>query len=175
MQSKDVFLANTLKTSNALPHALGLYTQPSLATPPPAADSKSTGKRFLINSATFLFDLRDGLIGHNGILHGGFPATLIDEAMGGLMYINNEIASSLPTLPEGVYDFTTGSLFTAGMNIKLLRPVPLPIVMAAVTRLDRIEGRKVYFQTEIRGEKETYVSCEGLWIAVPHAKGVGKL
>lgn len=171
--SQDVLVRRILNTSETMPHILGFYT--STLTPSSAPNSPN----FLIPSCTLLFQLEEGLKGYNGITHGGFLGTLIDEAMGNLMVINRGLLSSLPSSQRNsidVLDWEANAMLTAGINIRYLKPLVLPATVAAVASLNRIEGRKVVFDVVIRGEGEgeMFVKAEGIWLSVPKEK-VGRM
>ncbi|KAI9323097.1 HotDog domain-containing protein [Dichotomocladium elegans] len=68
------------------------------------------------------------MCGHEGIVHGGLLATLLDEH---LAYI------TLPSLPN-----YTG--FTANLNVDYRKPVKAEQWVVIRGKLDRVEGRKAY-------------------------------
>ena len=170
-RSQDELVRRILNTPETIPHILGFYTTPS-------SSSSTSTPNFPIDSCTILFDLREGLKGYNGITHGGFLATLLDEGMGNLMVINRSYLSSLPPAKRkevDVLNWEKNAMLTAGINLRYLSPIVLPNTVAVVTKVKGIEGRKVVFDVEIRTEGEVCVKAEGVWIAVPKSKVEGRM
>jgi acyl-CoA thioesterase FadM len=97
--------------------------------------------------------------------------------MGNLFVMNRELQSTQPisALPENVYDFESNNFFTAGMSMRYLKPLATPATVAVTATLVKIEGIKIHFGVQIRGEKEVFVTAEGLWIAVPKSVKEEKL
>lgn len=106
-------------------------------------------------------------------------ATLLDEAMGSLIYINNRVftevvatAADKARIPANVLDMQGVAMFTASMNVKLLKPLETPQVVVVTARLREISGKKVFLDVEVVGRGGVrFASCEGLWMSV----GKGKL
>ncbi|KAI8334422.1 HotDog domain-containing protein [Chlamydoabsidia padenii] len=77
--------------------------------------------------------LGKALCGHDGIIHGGLLATLLDEVLA---------LVAIPALPN-----FTG--FTANLNINYRQPVRSNQWVVLRGRLDRVEGRKAYVEAWI--------------------------
>lgn len=176
--SKDQLFKTTLKTENAVPEFIGFYKSPftdadnlTLSHIP----STGRGPQFLINSVSLLFDLRPGVNGFNGTAHGGFIASLFDEAMGCLLFVNGALQQEMRArgvaLPDTILDQNLGPVVTASMNVKFLRPLVTPqVVMVSVT-LDRCEGRKFYLSYTIKdGNGKECARGEGMWISLRKEK-----
>ncbi|KAI8814082.1 HotDog domain-containing protein [Cladochytrium replicatum] len=87
------------------------------------------------------------LCGHDGIVHGGFLATILDEATA---------KTAIPHLPG-----KTG--FTANLNINYRRPVPADRFYIAYSRLTKVDGRKAFTEGKIRAV--VHVEATALFIA----------
>ncbi|KAJ1659509.1 hypothetical protein IWQ61_001416 [Dispira simplex] len=74
------------------------------------------------------------LCGHDGIIHGGLLATIIDEAFARLAF---------PFLPGY-------SGFTANLNLNYRAPVPADHVAVVIMRVDKVEGRKAYLTATMK-------------------------
>lgn len=94
--------------------------------------------------------------GHEGIMHGGFTAAVLDEAMGR--------ANRICCRECGEYDVP---FFTAEMTVKYLKPVLRGAKMVAYARVERKDGRKRYACGEIIDENgEIMATATGLYISV---------
>ncbi|KAG7191411.1 uncharacterized protein KQ657_003455 [Scheffersomyces spartinae] len=80
-------------------------------------------------SITF-FRLGDGLLGHDGIVHGGLSATLLDELTCRLAFQNYKLKKAV----------------TANLNINYRQPVITNTFVLVKCRLLRKEGRKCWVQ-----------------------------
>ncbi|KAI8377788.1 HotDog domain-containing protein [Radiomyces spectabilis] len=83
--------------------------------------------------------LGQNLCGHDGIIHGGMLATLLDEH---LAYV------TLPNLPN-----QTG--FTANLNVNYRRPVLSNQWIVVRGKLQRLEGRKAWAEAWIETVEDT--------------------
>lgn len=152
-----------------MPHCLGFYEDPATI-----ASSTSEGIGFILSSLSLLLDLQPGLNGFNGTVHAGCTGSLLDEVMGSLIFWNHmlyqrEVARG--RVPSNVLDVGKARVFTAGMNIRLQRPIPTPSIVVATASLDRVEGKKIYLGVRLWGEKGVeYAKCEGLWIMASGGK-----
>ncbi|XP_070622703.1 acyl-coenzyme A thioesterase THEM4-like [Erythrolamprus reginae] len=79
-----------------------------------------------------IFQMGPYLEGRPGLAHGGVIATLLDHTMGASMILANP------------------RVMTVNLNINCKSPVALGSVVLVETRVDRIEGRKVFLSGEIR-------------------------
>lgn len=180
--SQDQLFKTSLRTSDAVPEYLGFYRSPfsdaADSTRPPSRSSPPTGagakgeqkknQRFLINTLSLLIDLRPGVNGFNGTVHGGFIASLIDEAMGCLLFANAEALRGRDAIPSDVVDLANaGAIFTASMNVQFVRPIATPQVVLATATFDRTEGRKLWLSFDVRnGDGKVLARGEGLWMSV---------
>lgn len=170
--SRDQLFRKTLNHDEAIPNCIGLYQVPS---DPSTAASARDGLTLYIESATLLFDLKPGVKGYNGSAHGGLVASMIDEAMGSLISINYLTQATLEAkgqrLPPGTLDLNNTRVFTAGMNVRFQKPVPVPGAVAVTASLARIEGRKISFDVRVKGEGGIeFARCDGLWLSLPLEK-----
>ncbi|ROT37659.1 hypothetical protein SODALDRAFT_334778 [Sodiomyces alkalinus F11] len=181
--SRDQLFSKTLRDADAVPHCIGFYKVPSPdaspnATPhsaPITAASQAADPAFLVRSCSLLFDLRPGVIGFAGSVHGGLIASLIDEAMGNLFLANHyaqgcEMEANRP-LPPGTIDVDNARFLTANMTVRFQRPLPAPKVVVVTSSLDRIEGRKLFLAVTITDEHLVeFAKCEGMWMTVPRER-----
>ncbi|RKP34711.1 HotDog domain-containing protein, partial [Dimargaris cristalligena] len=91
------------------------------------------------------------LCGHDGIIHGGLLATIVDEAFARLAFA-----------------FLPGhSGFTANLNVDYRSPVPADIMVVLVISIDRVDGRKVFLKARMSSldGKFTFLESTSLYIA----------
>ncbi|KAF2263092.1 hypothetical protein CC78DRAFT_534254 [Lojkania enalia] len=171
LSTQDQFFRINLRHSDLIPYAIGVYEDPffpTIISPSPT----SSGLRLLIYSSTLMLDIRPGTNGYNGSAHGGLISTLIDEAMGSLIYINHKFyteveATQKEKMPSNVLNMHGVAMFTASMNVRFLKPLPTPQVVLVTASLNKIEGRKVYLDVEVKnGEGMKFASCEGMWMSI---------
>ncbi|CAI6098690.1 unnamed protein product [Clonostachys chloroleuca] len=173
--SQDQILRTTLNNSDAVPHCLGFYQDPASSSTPGSPTSPEQ-PRLLINSSSTLFDLQPGVNGYHGSTHGGFMAVLIDDSMGGLIYHNFVLQMQKQqepgwNPPPGTLDLSKIQYFTAGMDIRLEKPLRTPAVVSVTSTLNRVEGRKMYLDVVVEdGNGTRFASCEGLWMSLPNQK-----
>jgi acyl-coenzyme A thioesterase PaaI-like protein len=86
--------------------------------------------------------------GPPGLVHGGWIAALLDQAVGS--------ASAIETRPG----------LTAKLEVNYRRPTPLFTPLEVLGRVDRIEGRKVFVSGEIRAHGEVTAEANALMIQV---------
>ena len=94
--------------------------------------------------------------GHEGMLHGGISASVLDEVMG---------------RANRAYDRMHGGLkvpvVTAEMTVKYLKPILSGETMTAWGRIDSRDGRKRFASGEIVNEAgEVMVSATGIYVSV---------
>lgn len=170
--TKDQLVRKTLNDPKAIPHCIGLYTKPVPVNTTETPESLS----LYIQSASLFFDLQPGVNGFNGTAHGGLIATLIDEVMGSLIFINNIVQTQLEreggSLPPGTLDLNNTRVLTASMTVRFQKPVPTPGVVVATARFVGIEGRKISFDVRVHGEDKgvEYARGDGLWVSLPLQK-----
>ncbi|KAH1179854.1 acyl-coenzyme A thioesterase THEM4-like isoform X2 [Mauremys mutica] len=79
-----------------------------------------------------LFQPGPYLEGHPGFAHGGSTATIIDSTIGGCAI------------------FVAGRVMTANLSINYRNPIPLGSVVLVDSKVDQIEGRKVFLSCQVR-------------------------
>ncbi|KAM9294567.1 uncharacterized protein PAF06_018756 [Gastrophryne carolinensis] len=84
------------------------------------------------------------LEGPPGYTHGGCIATMIDSTM----------------WTAAIY--SCGKLMTANLNINYRNPVPLGVTVVVDSRVDKIEGRKVYASCQVRSHDEETLHTEAI-------------
>ncbi|KAG0321047.1 hypothetical protein BGZ99_004152 [Dissophora globulifera] len=90
------------------------------------------------------------LCGHDGIIHGGLLATLLDEATGMV---------ALPNLP-----FHIG--FTANLNVNYRKPVKADQFVMVKAEFEKLDGRKGYTTASIHDmHGNTLVECTALFVS----------
>src|ERR1700712_2334932 len=78
---EDELLARTLKTGSTIPALVSYYKKPVSPTSP-------------IEELKCLVSIGPGVNGWQDMLHGGIAATLLDELMGVLLHLNNDLLES---------------------------------------------------------------------------------
>lgn len=151
--TEDSFFAETLQSDRTIRSCVSLQHNPSSA--PDRA----------IPEVRIILELGDGVNGHPNICHGGFVATVLDEAMGVLLTVNMENDRRRdPSLPGSL------TAFTAYLNTKYHKPVPAPGVILATAKFVKNEGRKTYITATVGdGQGTVYAAAEALFIE-PRAK-----
>lgn len=138
--NEDSLFATTLKTPTTIRSCINVYSRPEPSDP-------------YVREVTTLATLGPALDGHPGILHGGIVASLLDEAMGLLMFVNHERDHFLAVgrgQAEGERPATGLGSFTAYLNVKYLRPVRTGAAVQVVSWYVKREGRKQFINAEIR-------------------------
>ncbi|SPO07202.1 uncharacterized protein DNG_09896 [Cephalotrichum gorgonifer] len=175
--TRDQLFRKTLHHDGALPYCIGLYQDPTTSPDlqPTTPGSGPQSPTLYIKSSSILFDLRPGLNGFNGSAHGGLLSSLIDEAMGSLIFINHLVQTTHEKqgrkLPAGTLDLNSTRVFTASMAVRFQKPVPTPSIVVVTASLVKIEGRKIFFDVTVKGQHgEEYARCDGLWLSLPLEK-----
>lgn len=175
--SKDQFFRKSLNHSDAIPHCIGLYEDPTKTRnrAPGSQGSSGSGPELYVKSASLLCDLRPGLNGYNGTAHGGLISSLVDESMGSLILINYLAQAVLEgkghKLPDGTLDLNNTRVLTANMTVRFQKPLPTPSVAVVTTKFTRTEGRKLLFDVRVTGKDgREYAQCDGMWISMPLQK-----
>nr|XP_056709510.1 acyl-coenzyme A thioesterase THEM4-like [Euleptes europaea] len=101
-----------------------------------------------------LFQPGSYLEGPPGFTHGGSIATILDCTLGG----------------SGT--FFAGKVMTANLNVNYKNPVPLGSVVLVESKIDRVEGKKVFISGQVRSiDGETlYAEATGLFIQIVSQK-----
>lgn len=141
---ENKLLANTLKTENTIAAWYSLYRRPDKS----AVRIKDEVRVFLA--------LREGLNGYPRVCHGGITATVLDEIMSILVSVCR-VSQNLSM--ENV---------TADLNIKYLKPVPLPSVVLVRAKIQDIQKDKKYFVDAdmVDAEGTVLTRAKGLFIQV---------
>lgn len=173
VRSQDQLLRQSLSTPSTIPYCVGLYQNPNLLEeakrPAPVASGQ---QRFLINEVTLLFDLQPGVNGYQGTTHGGLMSVILDEALGNLIFMHNSVDSSLRSLGQtialDVLNLTGKVAVTAGLNVKYLKPLKTPQVVAATATLVKIDGRSIHVEGRIEnGEGVVFAKGQSEWKVIP--------
>jgi acyl-coenzyme A thioesterase PaaI-like protein len=176
--TKDQFFRQILQNRDAIPNCIGFYQRTSsdaMVTYP----SAERAQQFLINSSTLMLDLRQGLNGFSGSAHGGLIATLMDEAMGSLIFQNHEAYMEMErrkeALSPNILNMHGLTLLTASMNVRYQKRLATPQVVLATATLSRIEGRKVFVDVVVEnGRGVTFGQCEGMRVTVSKEKSIAQ-
>lgn len=184
--TKDQLFRKTLRHGEAVPNCIGFYDDPAVASSVNDANGTGDGNgstarpgpitpTLYIKKASLLFDLGPGVAGYNGSAHGGLISSLIDEAMGSLIFVNHVAQAALVRqggrLPPGTLDLNNTRVFTASMAVRFLKPVPAPGIVVVEARLGSVEGRKISFDVRVRSERgQEFAQCDGLWLSLPLEK-----
>ncbi|KAI0491016.1 HotDog domain-containing protein [Xylaria cf. heliscus] len=171
--SPDQLFKTSLKTADTVPEYIGFYQSPfsdPIRMTLPPIESMEGGPRFLINTMSLLIDLRPGVNGANGTAHGGLIASLLDEAMGCLLFgnamVQREMMTKGATIPPNILNLAdAGPTLTATMNVKFMRPIATPQVVIARATLTKSEGRKLVLSYDIKDSKGAECARgEGIWV-----------
>jgi uncharacterized protein (TIGR00369 family) len=145
---EDSLTATTLNVGDGVSTLLYFYQRPG--------DGKLEGNRDekrMIEEISALIVVGEGMNGFPGTLHGGMVATLLDEIMG--IWVNVNWRRGL----------TRAAWMTALLKTTFLRPVITPLTVLAVTKLVKLEGRKLNLEARLEDEKgEVLARAEGLFI-----------
>jgi predicted thioesterase len=92
--------------------------------------------------------------------------------MGSYILINHQYQTRYEqtneSLPEGIFNLNNRRVFTAGMNVQLQKPIPIPAVVQVTVDLNRIERRKIFLDVKVKGKDGVqHASCDGLWLSLP--------
>ncbi|TLD37615.1 putative thioesterase superfamily protein [Venturia nashicola] len=144
--NEDSFLGETLQTDRTIRKCLTLNVAPD----------DNLNPTISIREVLTLFELGNGVNGFPNICHGGFVATLLDEVMGILLRVNQEY---LHRVKGEAVEITS---MTAYLNMKYLAPVAIPGIVLARTKVEKVEGRKIYTRGSIedgKGKELTVAEC----------------
>ncbi|KAI0899944.1 HotDog domain-containing protein [Annulohypoxylon nitens] len=165
--SRDTLFRYSLESERTIPHFIGFYEDPfcnQTVTFPHLP--------FIARSASLVLELRDGVRGFNGTVHGGLTCAIMDEAMGSLLVVNdmlNRQAKAKGAIPSDAQGFTAA--VTASMDVKYRKPIPTPQIVVATASLDRVEGRKMYMHVVVKDQNDQEcASCNGMFISISKGK-----
>jgi acyl-coenzyme A thioesterase PaaI-like protein len=96
--------------------------------------------------------------GGPGVAHGGWTAETLDEVLGHVPLLNNQLT-------------VTGTL-----TVRFLKPVPIDRPLVASSWVDRVEGKKWFLSGEIvlRSSGALLAGATGVWIARDPALHFGR-
>ncbi|SCV69471.1 BQ2448_2491 [Microbotryum intermedium] len=137
---------------NAGPHSLSGYTLrgPSKFAIPPLAFTTKDNKE-----AVFVMHLGRGLCGHEGVVHGGLLATVLDESLAW---------TALQSLPSNIG-------VTATLSLSYKKPTFADQFVVVRTEWVRQEGRKVWVQGQIEDlDGQVLVQADALFVEPKMAK-----
>lgn len=93
-----------------------------------------------------------GLNAHPNLLHGGVIATILDSAMGNVIWQQVQPRPSAPT-------------FTVSLNITYKKPVETPGSVLVRSSVVKVEGRKIWVRGAVEGQGGVvHATAEGLWL-----------
>lgn len=102
-----------------------------------------------------LYAIGQGLEGWIGMTHGGMVAALIDEATAMALQCNVRQGG-----PWGAQKVVTKYL-----NITYVRPVPAPAVVQCRAKVEKVEGRKIFYKTYLQdGDGDNLAVGDSLYI-----------
>ncbi|KAI1653681.1 HotDog domain-containing protein [Daldinia decipiens] len=180
--TQDQLFRKTLNNADTVPHCIGFYQDPvssdlDIEESPSASlgSSSQLSPKLFINSAPLIFDLCPGVNGYNGTAQGGFISSLIDEAMGNLIFTNYQVQGREEAqgrrLPRGVLNLNNARFFTASMTVRFLKHLPTPQTVVVTASLNRIEGRKMSLDVTVKNKHQVeFARCDGLWMSLPKEK-----
>ncbi|KAF2424915.1 hypothetical protein EJ08DRAFT_594836, partial [Tothia fuscella] len=154
--TEDSFFPETLQAERTIRKCLTLNSRPNKSLDPP------------IQEACTFFELGNGLNGFPNISHGGFVATLLDEEMGILLTVNQELVNKESKTHEEI------TYMTAYLNVSYKAPVKTPGIVLVEAKVVKNKNRKIFVRGAVKDEfgKELAVG-EGLFIKLesdPRAK-----
>jgi acyl-coenzyme A thioesterase THEM4 len=105
-----------------------------------------------VDETIMLFALGRMLTGHANVAHGGLAATLLDETLGLLINVNEDVEKEVN--PTHRYK----QIMTRYLNLTYNKPVPAPGIVITRARFVRIEGRKRFIRGTIEDEHGTVLT-----------------
>jgi acyl-coenzyme A thioesterase PaaI-like protein len=163
--STDIFGRIAMRANDGISHWLELHLKPA------------PGKN--LQRTVSLIKFGNGLNGHPGICHGGATLTIMDEALAYPMVVN-EIAihgedldskhrAMWVAIEQGrpLAEVLTGWYATAKMDVKFLRPVPVPGLVGVETELLESTGNKMKMRAVMKDTKGTpLMQADGLYVKI---------
>jgi len=147
--TEDSLIAETLKSSNTIPHCLSIYKIPA------------EGGTW-IDEVRTLVTLGSGLNGGVHALHGGIISTLIDDVMGTLLTINKDSTGGP----------LTSSTVTAKLEVRYLRRIETPGTVVVIARCKKKEeGRKFWLEGTIEDSAgQVMAKGDAFWVKIAKNK-----
>ncbi|KAI8623154.1 HotDog domain-containing protein [Xylariaceae sp. FL1651] len=137
----DHLWRNTLNNANAITAFLLFYRQLS-----------QPGQ--LVEEVKAFVSLEWGVGGYPGLAHGGITTVIFDEILGLHARLNRELKAI-----AGVY-------MTGYLNTSFVKPVKIPSTVLVISRIVKLESRKLWMTGEIQDAEETVLAkAECLFIA----------
>lgn len=157
--TSDLFFSRTIATDETIPHMLLLTRREGWGQPSSDVPSDSKQRPFTapaVPDSVLLVDLKEGFAGFANTAHGGAMCSLLDEALGMTVLLHRHAASA--------EDFTT--LYTAGLNVSFLAPVPTPSVLALRSWFIKRDGRKWFLRAQlVDGQGRVLLEADSVWIS----------
>lgn len=91
--------------------------------------------------------------GAPGIVHGGAIASVLDETMGAVSFLNK-----MPAV-------------TASLTVNYHRPLPVEKTVYIITQVEKTEGRKIYIIGKMVDENQRlFADSKGIFVKVPNER-----
>lgn len=101
--------------------------------------------------------LGEHVCGHRGVAHGGLSAALLDETLGGAVYMfkadvrkgSRPGSAAASSIPGATAQWAGVPAFTAALDVAYKATLPAGSTIAVVARVDRVEGRKAWVAARV--------------------------
>jgi acyl-coenzyme A thioesterase PaaI-like protein len=144
---EDAFFAKTLKTDDTIVRLLTINTLPDESLHP------------AIQEVFVFFEVGSGVNGYPDTCHGGFVATMLDEAMGLVLNVVQLYENSKTGRHDDI------NYMTAYLNTSYLSPVRTPGIILATAKVIKEEGRKIWVNGTLEdSERNVLTKSESLYI-----------
>lgn len=144
----DAFMKQTLATPSTIRSHVILH---------PTAPIGNTYPR--VSEVLTIFALGPLLMGHADVAHGGLIATLLDEVMGYIININEEIEM------EKNPAYKRKQIMALKLDLTYKKPVPAPGIVLGRASLVKTEGRKRYVKATLEdGQGLVLTEAEALFL-----------
>lgn len=158
--SNDVYFSRTIASDDTIPHMMFLvrkegWGEGSFRVPKPDDGKKRPFTPPSTPDTILLVNLKEGLNGFANTAHGGAMCSLLDEALG--------MTAEAHRRTDSEQKFP--NLYTAGMNLSFLAPVPTPSVLAIRSWMIKRDGRKWYLRAQLVDESNTVLmEADSIWL-----------
>jgi acyl-coenzyme A thioesterase PaaI-like protein len=147
VSGEDSFLAETLQTKDTISRMTTINSVPDPSLNPP------------IKEVLVFFEVGNGVNGYPSTSHGGFVATMLDEAMGIILNVVQLYENSKSGRNDNI------SHMTAYLNTTYLAPVKTPGIILATATVTKHEGRKMWISGTLEdSERKVMARSESLYI-----------
>lgn len=158
--TNDVYFSKTIASEDTIPHCLLLMRKGTWELPAGGIPDDGKKRPFSnppVPDVMLVVDLKSGMNGFAHTAHGGAMCALLDETLGMCVEVHRQrLFSSQKTL-----------MYTAGLNVSFLAPVPTPSILIVRAWLLRQEGRKWILRAQVVGEDDrVLMETESIWISV---------